>query len=105
MRALMPKETRPRRTASFRPVAFDLLRHDPEYMAVDLMRQRHRLLDRVPRRDHANIHLLLSCQSYAGDEAGAQVDHVPVDRRFVAVGIEHTSSIGEDTAKIIIYAL
>lgn len=53
MRALMPKETRSRRTASFRPVAPDLLWHDPEDMAVHLVRQRHSSIAfcvGVPRR-------------------------------------------------------
>ena len=54
-----------------------------------VIRQIDRLVDRAGSRHDPRVNLALARQPYAGNEAGAKVDHCPVQPRDPFIGVEH----------------
>ena len=70
----------------------NLPRHRPKHVVENLVCQIHRLLDRPPRRHHADVHLSLPRQPNPGNQTRAQVNQRAVQPRHPRVRVEHAST-------------
>ena len=69
--------------------SLDPLWYLPKHAIENLMREYHGLINCVAGRNHTNVNLLLTRQSYPSDEARSQVDHPSIDKWHACVGVEH----------------
>jgi hypothetical protein len=66
-----------------------LFRHFAKHTIEYLVRQIHRLLDRLSGGHNSHVYLSFLGKPDLCDETGAQTDHSSVDPRHVRVGVEH----------------
>jgi hypothetical protein len=92
-----PHVQRPYERVDYR---LDPIRHPAKYAVKNLVREVHRFLNRVPRGNHFCVDLSLPRKPQPRDDARAEVDQRAIDSRQTGIGVEHSDSVGEQTANV-----